>query len=72
VGYDRAPDPRSRPAHAHVFGHDADALAQSHGDASKTEGAARYAALRQLGAVVWIASFVAAMVWIGFFTPCHF
>ena len=35
------------------------------GDAAKTEGAARYPALKQIGAVLWIAGFVAAMVLIG-------
>jgi hypothetical protein len=35
------------------------------GDPSKTEGAARYPALKQILAVAWIAGFVAAMVLIG-------
>jgi len=35
------------------------------GDASKTEGAARYPAVKQVGAVLWIAGFVAAMILIG-------
>jgi hypothetical protein len=35
------------------------------GDAGKTEGAVRYPALKQLGAVLWIAGFVAAMILIG-------
>ncbi len=35
------------------------------GDAAKTEGAARYPALKQIGAVFWIAGFVAAMILIG-------
>ncbi len=35
------------------------------GDPSKTEGAVRYPALKQIAAVLWIAGFVAAMVLIG-------